>query len=47
MKLRTDFRIVGAMIGSLPTHPRQNISLGLPLKLMPEESTLLLQEGMY
>lgn len=43
--LRDKFRIVGALIGCLPRAPRQNAQLGLPLQLIPEEVTLLLEEG--
>ncbi|XP_013393098.1 tRNA-splicing endonuclease subunit Sen34 [Lingula anatina] len=39
------YRIVGALAGCLSRAPRQNIQLGLPLQLMPEEAMLLLQEG--
>lgn len=41
---RTVYRIVGLMVGSLPRHPHQSAMLGLPLKLMPEEVTLLLEK---
>ena len=41
---RTNHRIVGCMVGSLPRHPHQTAVLGLPLKLMPEEVTLLLEK---
>ncbi|XP_065843655.1 tRNA-splicing endonuclease subunit Sen34-like [Oscarella lobularis] len=39
--LRKDFRIVGTPIGSLPRNSQQNLCLGLPLLLMPEQATLL------
>ncbi|XP_066979562.1 tRNA-splicing endonuclease subunit Sen34-like [Macrobrachium rosenbergii] len=42
---RTKHRIVGVMVGSLPRHPHQTAVLGLPLHLMPEEVTLLLEKG--
>ena len=45
--LREKWRIIGGLIGALPSHPRQNAQLGLPLKLMPEETTLLLEMGIY
>jgi len=41
--LREDHRIVGTLIGALPSHPNQNIHLGLPLQLSKEELTLLLE----
>lgn len=47
MYLREKWRIIGGLIGALPSHPRQNAQLGLPLKLMPEETTLLLEMGIY
>ncbi|KAK7487334.1 hypothetical protein BaRGS_00021423 [Batillaria attramentaria] len=43
--LREHFRIVGVLVGCLPRAPRQNIHLGLPLELMPEETNLLLEKG--
>ncbi len=46
MYMRETHRIVGAPIGSLPTHGHQNVFLGLPVLLMPEELTLLLSLGM-
>lgn len=43
--LRDKWRVVGGLIGALPSQPRQNAQLGLPLKLLPEETTLLLELG--
>ncbi|XP_050664510.1 tRNA-splicing endonuclease subunit Sen34 [Leptidea sinapis] len=43
--LRTKYRICGSLIGSLPSHPRQNELQGLPLALMSEETSLLVNEG--
>lgn len=43
--LREDYRIVGTLVGSLPRAPRQNTHLGLPLQLLPEETSLLLEKG--
>ncbi|XP_013884195.1 tRNA-splicing endonuclease subunit Sen34 [Austrofundulus limnaeus] len=37
--------LVGALLGSLPRTPRQNIRLGRPLLLLPEEERLLREEG--
>lgn len=45
--LRDKWRIVGGLIGALPSQPRQNAQLGLPLNLMPEETTLLMESGMH
>lgn len=33
--------LVGALLGSLPRTPRQNVRLGRPLLLLPEEERLL------
>ncbi|KAH3709485.1 hypothetical protein DPMN_068948 [Dreissena polymorpha] len=44
--LREELRIVGTLCGSLPRAPMQNTHLGLPLQLMPEEVTLLLEKGL-
>ena len=44
--LRMVHRITGSLIGSLPTQPKQNNEFGLPLVLQPEETTLLIEQGM-
>ncbi|XP_068172820.1 tRNA-splicing endonuclease subunit Sen34 [Antennarius striatus] len=36
--------LVGALLGSLPRAPRQNVRLGRPLLLLPEEEGLLLEQ---
>ena len=36
---------MGTPIGCLPLHGQQNIFLGMPLILLPEEVTLLLAKG--
>ncbi|KAJ2788310.1 tRNA-splicing endonuclease subunit [Coemansia linderi] len=41
LRLRRDYRIVGALEGSHPTNPQQNNYYGLPLILLPEEVALL------
>lgn len=41
-KLREEHRIVGALVGCLAHLPRQDLFLGLPMVLLPEEVTLLL-----
>ncbi|KAJ3090222.1 tRNA-splicing endonuclease subunit, partial [Quaeritorhiza haematococci] len=46
MALRINHRIVGALIGTLARLPTQNMFLSLPLLLLPEEVTLLLEEGL-
>ncbi|KAI9486276.1 MAG: hypothetical protein EXX96DRAFT_614115 [Benjaminiella poitrasii] len=43
--LRCDYRIVGALNGTLPAFPLQNTFFGLPLILLPEEVDLLLSKG--
>ena len=43
--LRREWRVVGSLVGALPLHPRQNSQLGLPLVLLPEETTLMREEG--
>ncbi|XP_075978832.1 tRNA splicing endonuclease subunit 34 [Anticarsia gemmatalis] len=43
--LRSQFRICGALIGSLPSFPRQNDFLGLPMALKSEEAALLVEKG--
>jgi tRNA-splicing endonuclease subunit Sen34 len=47
IKLREEWRIVGSLVGALSRFPRQNNHLGLPLQLMPEETTLLLEKGRF
>lgn len=44
-RLRVQFRVVGGLVGALPVKPRQNSQLGLPVLLMPEEVSLLREEG--
>ena len=41
--LRDHWRIMGNFIGALPKYPYQNVQLGLPLLLSPDEVTLLLE----
>ncbi|KAL9596751.1 MAG: hypothetical protein Q9219_005576 [cf. Caloplaca sp. 3 TL-2023] len=42
--LRRAHNILGVLIGSLPQSPQQNVFLGLPLELQPEEVTLLVEK---
>ncbi len=44
-RLRAEHRIVGNFIGCLPSLPRQDQVLGLPMELMSEEVFLLLKQG--
>jgi tRNA-splicing endonuclease subunit Sen34 len=43
--LRREHHICGVLIGSLPQIPQQNVFLGLPLELMPEEARILVEKG--
>ncbi|XP_012262301.2 tRNA-splicing endonuclease subunit Sen34 [Athalia rosae] len=45
LKLRRDYRIYGVLIGCLPRLPRQEVFLGLPLLLLAEETTLLIEKN--
>lgn len=43
--LRREHHVCGVLIGSIPQIPQQNVFLGLPLELMPEEVHLLVRQG--
>ena len=43
--LRKTYHILGVLVGTLPQIPQQNVFLGLPLELMPEEAKLLSEKG--
>lgn len=43
--VRREHNICGVFIGGLPQAPQQNVFLGLPLELMPEEAKLLVEKG--
>jgi tRNA-splicing endonuclease subunit Sen34 len=43
--LRREHHICGVFTGTLPQAPQQNVFLGLPLQLMPEETKLLVDKG--
>jgi len=43
--LRREHQICGAMVGTLPQSPSQNLFLGLPVEIMPEEAQLLVDKG--
>lgn len=43
--MRNEYRIFGALVGSLPSHPQQNIAFSLPVSLLPEEAAILLEIG--
>lgn len=44
--LRREHHILGVLMGTLPQAPSQNVFLGLPLELMPEEARLLVEKGL-
>ena len=43
--LRQKHNILGVLIGTLPQIPQQNVFLGLPLELQPEEARILVENG--
>jgi len=43
--LRTTHHITGSLVGTLPSAAQQNVFLGLPLVLAPEEVVWLVEEG--
>ena len=43
--LRKHHNILGVLIGTLPQAPQQNVFLGLPLELLPEEARFIVAEG--
>lgn len=43
--LRRTHNICGVLIGGIPQIPQQNVFLGLPLELLPEEARLLVEKG--
>jgi tRNA-splicing endonuclease subunit Sen34 len=42
--LRRTYHICGVLIGSIPQVPQQNVFLGLPVELIPEEAKLLVEK---
>ena len=44
--IRSQHRICGVLTGTLPHLSQQNVFLGVPLVLMPEETVLLVDIGM-
>jgi tRNA-splicing endonuclease subunit Sen34 len=44
--LRREHHILGVLMGTLPQIPQQNVFLGLPLRLMPEEVMLLVKKNL-
>ncbi|KAI9842498.1 MAG: tRNA-splicing endonuclease subunit [Sclerophora amabilis] len=43
--IRREYHLCGVMIGSLPQIPQQNVFLGVPVELMPEEARLLVDRA--
>src|SRR5436305_2016368 len=43
--IRREYNICGVLIGSIPQIPQQNVFLGVPLELMPEEAKLLVEKN--
>jgi len=43
--VRAKHNMCGVLIGGLPQAPQQNVFLGIPLELMPEEARLLCEKG--
>ncbi|KAI9683581.1 MAG: tRNA-splicing endonuclease subunit [Trizodia sp. TS-e1964] len=43
--LRREHHMGGVLFGSIPDIPQQNVFLGVPLELMPEEARLLVEQG--
>ena len=42
--IRREYHICGVLIGGIPQIPQQNVFLGIPLELMPEEARLLVEK---
>ncbi|KAI9821789.1 MAG: tRNA-splicing endonuclease subunit [Pycnora praestabilis] len=43
--IRREYHICGVLIGSIPQIPQQNVFLGVPMELMPEEARRLAEVG--
>lgn len=43
--IRTEYRVCGTLLGTLPHLLQQNVFLGVPLVLLPEEVVLLVDKG--
>ena len=43
--IRTEYRVCGTLLGTLPHLSQQNVFLGVPLVLQPEEVVLLVDKG--
>ncbi|KAI1813236.1 tRNA intron endonuclease [Poronia punctata] len=45
MYLRRNYNICSVFVGTIPQNPQQNVFMGLPLELMPEEAQVLVDKG--
>ena len=43
--IRSEYRVCGTLVGTLPHMSQQNVFLGVPLVLLPEEAVLLVDKG--
>ncbi|KAF2838875.1 tRNA-splicing endonuclease subunit Sen34 [Patellaria atrata CBS 101060] len=43
--VRREYNMCGVLAGTLPTHPQQNVFLGIPCEILPEEARLLVEKG--
>lgn len=43
-RLREDYNVCGTLVGILPQVPQQNVFMGLPLELMPEDVYYLVED---
>jgi len=43
--IRTEYRVCGTLLGTLPHLSQQNVFLGVPLVLQPEEAVFLVDKG--
>jgi len=44
-RIRSKYKLCGVLSGTLPHLSQQNVFLGLPLVLLPEETVLLVEIG--
>ncbi|KAG4216613.1 hypothetical protein PC116_g34906, partial [Phytophthora cactorum] len=44
MYLRKNHNICSVFVGTIPQNPQQNIFMGLPIELMPEEAQVLVDK---
>lgn len=46
-RIRSESRLCGVLAGTLPHLSQQNVFLGIPLVLLPEEAVLLVELGAW